>query len=626
MQTIDFISITVQGFKCFKKQTKLEVRGPGFFLVKGRNELEPQLGANGAGKSSIWDALTWVLFGETTRGLKASKAANRDQAEQLLCLGSVELKKEDITYIIERSWNPNTLTLKVGEAGPELTTQDKIEQLIGCNLELFLHTVLMGQFGTFFFDLGATDKLNLFSRVLKLDSWMAASSSASAAVGRQENTLREVQRGISAAKGRQQSLEESLVRSKERAARFAEDQKRICSEIEAEQKRLIGLQEASAEEVKQSAEEAAELRVSVQKLTDAIVLEDKVRAEIENTQVRPVEDELLIKNNAIKKHQADLIALRKAARKTCPACGQALTAAHTEDEIERIERELAQQEKELEATQECLQVAKGVKAEAQAKIKAIDAQLCLCEQALAGVNLRHSQAKMGAKSTLKQLEDSHLRLKAEQTRINQAEQEALVLESELKEVGVTLSTLFRQEGSSLIQLEKTKFWIKGFKDLRLWLIETSLKQLEAEVNSAMHGLGLLGWRITFDVERENSGGTASRGFTVNILSPGDEQPAPWNSWSGGETQRLRVAGAIGFANLIRARTGFFSNLEVWDEPTTYMSEEGIEDLLNYLAERANIEGKAIWLIDHHSLAFGGFAGEVVVTKTASGSLIKQGAS
>ena len=44
--------------------------------MTGRNEAEPALERNGSGKSTVWDALTWCLFGKDARGLSAGNVAN----------------------------------------------------------------------------------------------------------------------------------------------------------------------------------------------------------------------------------------------------------------------------------------------------------------------------------------------------------------------------------------------------------------------------------------------------------------------------------------------------------------------------------------------------------------------
>lgn len=168
------------------------------------------------------------------------------------------------------------------------------------------------------------------------------------------------------------------------------------------------------------------------------------------------------------------------------------------------------------------------------------------------------------------------------------------------------------------------FWVTGFKRVRLFIIEETLRQLEVEVNNCLGSLGLLNWRIEFDVERENKSGSVTKGFVVMIYPPGHSEPVRYESWSGGETQRLRLAGNIGLSNLIMERAGLVSQIEFFDEFSTHMGEEGILDTLQTLHDRAHNLKKAVWVIDHHSMDFGGFSGVLCVTKDGKGSKLEYG--
>ena len=74
----------------------------------------------------------------------------------------------------------------------------------------------------------------------------------------------------------------------------------------------------------------------------------------------------------------------------------------------------------------------------------------------------------------------------------------------------------------------------------------------------------------------------------------------------GRQQRLRLAGRIGMSTMISSSRGVESGVEVWDEPTQYLSEEGIEELKELLRVRAERYGLKIFLVDHRAYAMSGF--------------------
>ena len=55
-----------------------------------------------------------------------------------------------------------------------------------------------------------------------------------------------------------------------------------------------------------------------------------------------------------------------------------------------------------------------------------------------------------------------------------------------------------------------------------------------------------------------------------------------------------------------------------DEPTHHLDADGISDLIEALKTFATEQKKAVWLIDHHTLDFGGFDGVIKVVKDEDG--------
>ena len=76
---------------------------------------------------------------------------------------------------------------------------------------------------------------------------------------------------------------------------------------------------------------------------------------------------------------------------------------------------------------------------------------------------------------------------------------------------------------------------------------------------------------------------------------------------------------MGLSNLICSRLELQPTVEFYDEPTQWLSESGIQDLLGVLLERAKKYRKVILLADHRGLSFGQFSGTIMVTKDRGGS-------
>ena len=74
--------------------------------------------------------------------------------------------------------------------------------------------------------------------------------------------------------------------------------------------------------------------------------------------------------------------------------------------------------------------------------------------------------------------------------------------------------------------------------------------------------------------------------------------------------------------MIQRMSGVRYTFENWDEPSAWLSQEGIEDLLESLRERAVVAKKAIWIVDHRALGSGGFSQVWQAVKTDSGSSLR----
>src|ERR1700677_713562 len=105
----DIAQVELENFRSYRGPHKFEIPvDPGLYLITGKNEVEPRLGPNGVGKSTLLDAIYWCLYGKTTRGLKAGDVIAWGQTQ---CSVTVYLTVSDKAIKITRTQSPNSLTL-----------------------------------------------------------------------------------------------------------------------------------------------------------------------------------------------------------------------------------------------------------------------------------------------------------------------------------------------------------------------------------------------------------------------------------------------------------------------------------------------------------------------------------
>ena len=172
------------------------------------------------------------------------------------------------------------------------------------------------------------------------------------------------------------------------------------------------------------------------------------------------------------------------------------------------------------------------------------------------------------------------------------------------------------------QFDTYKYWIKGFKEIKLMLIKEALVEFESIINNYLNRLGMVEWSVLLDIVSENKSGTIKKGFSLKVKSPTIKEFIPFKAYSGGESQRIRLATTLGLVEFIKHRRGSFTDILVLDEPTQFLSEEGISDLITCLKDLTNTSYLKIFLIDHRNLeTFGIFSNIMTVIKDMDGSRV-----
>jgi DNA repair exonuclease SbcCD ATPase subunit len=130
----------------------------GLCLIQGVNNDDSSATSNGVGKSSIPDALCWAIYGETARGVAGDAVVNKVAKKNTYV--RVTLRDGDSDYSIERyrkhkefknqtrvtCWTKaDPATLIDLSKGTERETQEVINQIMGCSLEVFRAAIYAGQ-------------------------------------------------------------------------------------------------------------------------------------------------------------------------------------------------------------------------------------------------------------------------------------------------------------------------------------------------------------------------------------------------------------------------------------------------------------------------------------------------
>jgi DNA repair exonuclease SbcCD ATPase subunit len=610
-------SIKIQGFKSFsKKQIFTITEDSGFYYIYGENLVEPELESNGAGKSTLGDALCFCFFGKTSNNLIASNIANWN--EKYPCEITVNLEKNNIEYSILRTWKPNLL--KVND---EIFSQEQLEDLIGYNFKSFLYSVVVAQFSSKFFDLDPSDKMDIFSEIMEdvVSKWEDFSEYTKTKLDNTKIFIDKKQNEIISVESKIQLLNNQ--KYKEQIEQWGKEHE---EEVEDLQKEINNI----GKSISQKETELLLNNKLIETNNSKLYGVEKTLKEIIISRIKIFKQLDIIKNNKGDKSyllkdinkQIDKF-LNLSTNTLCPTCEEPIKKEkikkyidelnskrkEVEDSLKELNFQLTKLEVKQEEVEEQKETAEKEKNNLNLEIKGAERDIINLKN-IVKTYKEDISSQIDYLSSLKKKENPYKNMEEKNNK---------------KKNFLNRKLIYFIEELNILKnnYELYKYWVKGFKEIRFMVISEAIKELEVNINNNLSKLNMKDWYIELDVDSITKKNTVKKGFSVLVKSPINNKLVPFSVWSGGEGQRLRLAGTLGLIDFINSRRGIDCNIEVWDEPTQWLSKKGIDDLLDVLKERSSELNKNIYLIDHRDLDSSGiFSGSIKIIKTKQGSIIE----
>lgn len=587
MRQISFQSVEMSNFKSFAHARVDLRRGPGLRMVFGENRREPRLGANGAGKSTIWDAVEFCLSGRSVRGKRASELVTTGEKSMWVETGWLV---DDEVLVVRRSFSPERVYVDGEQAN-----QARVDGLLGLTRERRLASVLFGQAKPLFMDMPAPERGDLLDETLGLGFWMRAADLATQRWNGANLDLVALQRDLARLEGALGELPDG------------EELEHLADEHDARVAREV------ADLGEQRRELDAELRVLRRGLTrlgdpQALLADAGDRRDALRTELSALSSSAAVLRADAERLAGDIEFFEENAE--CPSCGQEISGEHSGLCIARFERDMNDKLALLAASD----AARAALDEREGRESALISELREAVRAR-GAAERDVATKRGSLGIL----DNRIALLRGQT--NPHRDRMAEVAARRSDLEARLGARRAEESALSSRIADLDYWRQGFRRVRIYCLSRVLAELEVETMSAARSLGLVGWRIGFTGETETKLGTVKLGVRAVVESP--EARRDFDAWSPGEGQRVRVASSLGLASLIQRYSGVSYDLECWDEPSAWLSEEGVEDLFECLRSRAHSRGKSIWVCDPRAgVANGAFDEAWSVVKDDDGSRIE----
>ena len=600
MRTLEFTRLILRDFKEYRGKHAIDLSSLGFGVhyVRGRNRVDA-LGSNGAGKSTLWDAFMWAITGRTVRGLRGTDVRTWEGSEH--AMSRVDFYVDDEPHWIKRSTVKNGLWLD-----GKLVSQEEIDRLIGLSIVNIPHTIILGQKQELFFDLKPGPKLDVLSETLNLDRWEARSKRAKERTTQLETDQSSVVFHMAQMDKDKASTLEQIADLKDKSAAWEDERSKGDDKREREQERLT---KALADAIKESG--PYDLQYDSAETELRAIRKDLTK------KANELDDLNEARSLAIGKHKAlitEYDTLKEAAESdVCPTCNQAIADHREHARVAKARLREVKVKRDL----------------AHDRVIVRDTQIELHRKAIA--NQRKAEDEFGDKSNNAKDKLDHLT-----ARVASIKQEIAVLKAQTREHEVNpysdslsrardivkkhkaaLAEAMELSNKLARRITRTKYWVDGFKQVRLYLLQETLEELQEVTQNILPSLGLSGWIVEYAIERENKQGNVTTGLTVTILKPGMSKAVRWEAWSGGEGQRLLIAGAMALSEVLLRRAGIQCDLLVLDEPTRHMSKEGITETVDYLIERGR--DSQIFYVDHAAIENNRFASVITIEKDQEGA-------
>jgi len=168
MKDIQFLAVGLKNFGCYREEVVLKFESGKLFLITG---------PNGVGKTTFFDAMSYALYGRTTKGGTGEDVINNESKNNCRCWVDFTVDGElfRCDRFVKYTKMGTTVHLKKGTETIKKGSKEVIPYIdqIFMPYKLFLNTLMFTQkVKDFFTDLGDSAQKEIFRKILLLDNYI----------------------------------------------------------------------------------------------------------------------------------------------------------------------------------------------------------------------------------------------------------------------------------------------------------------------------------------------------------------------------------------------------------------------------------------------------------------------
>ncbi|TDW20514.1 AAA domain-containing protein [Rhizobium azibense] len=620
-------ALTIENFMAIT-QASFKLSDRGLVLIQGQNLDDTSAMSNGAGKSSIFDALCWALFGVTARDESGDAIINDIAGKGTRVV--VEINDNGHTYLIARhrkhKQHKNALMVShlsptLGAAWGDLTkgtdklTQEVVDKILGCSLDVFIGSIYAGQ--ERMPDLpGMTDKqlkilIEEASGVTVLEEAYTvarqrltdAKNAAAGVVTAFDSTI--------LARDRE---EDNLASAEEQHKVWETDRlKRVSDETGFARDYVTKVR--ATEALIQAEPAKADLEQQIKDVDDkiqAVGHEQQELADLERsissirTKIAALDSRKQVDAGEIRKRKTVIANLDHKVGCPCTSCGRELSAEEIAPAKDAEKQALApivanykRVSNELDDAQNELQRVEGERDAFKASMTDLSEANALRSQLQAKLNEVNRLAQLKENDAIRARQHAE-RAKGIKVEVNPHDRTIQRFKDQISQHNDLLTELNDEKIKADTDVAHAEAVVKVFSPagVRAHIMDEVTPFLNTRT---AHYLGILSdgnITATWTTLVANAKGELKEKFSIEVEN--EKGGKRFGLQSGGEKRKVRIACALALQDLVATRATKPIELFLGDEIDDALDEAGLERLMQVLDEKAKERG-SVFVISHNSL-------------------------
>lgn len=540
--------------------------GNNFTEIDFSNGINLIRAPNGSGKSTILDALNFVLFGKPFRNIKLNRLINRINEKNLVT--EIEFNIGFDKWKIVRGLKPTVFEIYkndqvLDKLSSKKLNQAEIDKLLGINQKLFKNIVGVAVTNNKpFLSMPIWEKRELIENIFNID------------------VLAEMSKEVKRRKTLEQSEEKLKITESSALEKQINDNKKYISDMTQYIANFNTNNENDKANVISRIDELKNIIFKNQKnikvATDKIIeLQEKTKVEPDTNAYSKTIKSLGVSENEKKRIQKTLDQLKD--NPLCPMCGSELSGEHAKKHIKELTEEIDR------LTNTVIPKLKSEEDAYKALKKEYDANIAM----IRNIEMRKSQEELSLKNSNGEINQCNKKLEEIDKRqcpfnLDEYKEKVKTLNEQLDELKKVIKGLTHQ-----IEIDKELIDILGDDGIKVYFFRKLIPILNQNINSYLKKFELP-ICLEFDEQMQET--------IINGRSDME-----YDQFSGGEKTRIDMSVLLSFFNISRIISNWSCNLLFIDEILDGgIDKNGIEQFLATLYNIVSDNEKklGIYLVSH----------------------------